>query len=116
MQKSKQLTTEDIQKILKGINYPGFSRDIVSFGMVKSISLTESGADITLHINTDNADTLNQLDSTIREKLSSAGIASINLNIYKPSAQPAQQQAVQPKPIPQVKHVRQKKLNEHFWP
>ena len=105
MQKSKQLTTEDIQKILKGINYPGFSRDIVSFGMVKSISLTESGADITLHINTDNADTLNQLDSTIREKLSSAGIASINLNINKPAALPAQQQAVQPKPIPQVKHV-----------
>jgi len=106
MQKSKQHTTEDIQNILKEINYPGFSRDILSFGMVKNITLTEKGVDISLHINSDNAETLHQLESTIRQKLSSAGITSVDITITKPANQPAQQQqAMQPLPIPQVKNV-----------
>jgi len=32
-----ELNRERIIKVLKGVNYPGFNRDIVSFGLVKDI-------------------------------------------------------------------------------
>ena len=41
------VTTEDILAQLKNVKYPGFSRDIVSFGLVKSAALT--GASPTSH-------------------------------------------------------------------
>ena len=35
------MTQNEINDILKQINYPGFSRDIVSFGMVEKISISD---------------------------------------------------------------------------
>ena len=43
------MITEDlVREKLKKVNYPGFSRDIVSFGLVKKIAI--SGQDIAVHI------------------------------------------------------------------
>ena len=33
------MTIDEIRDLLKEVKYPGFSRDIVSFGVVKDISL-----------------------------------------------------------------------------
>jgi ATP-binding protein involved in chromosome partitioning len=38
----------EILKALEQVNYPGFSRNIVSFGLVKSVSI--EGADVTVKI------------------------------------------------------------------
>ena len=62
------MTQEEIQNILKEIKYPGFNRDIVSFGMVKNISLSDNTIDISLQINSENEDLLNQLTSEIKTK------------------------------------------------
>ena len=62
------MTQLEIQNILKEIKYPGFNRDIVSFGMVKNISLSENTIDISLQINSENEDLLNQLTSEIKNK------------------------------------------------
>ena len=66
MEKTTQMTQEEIQNILKEIKYPGFNRDIVSFGMVKNISLSDNTIDISLQINSENEDLLNQLTSEIK--------------------------------------------------
>ena len=68
MEKTNQMTQEEIQTILKEIKYPGFNRDIVSFGMVKNTSLNENTVDISLPINSENTDLLNQLSSQIKNK------------------------------------------------
>ena len=65
MEKTTQMTQEEIQNILKEIKYPGFNRDIVSFGMVKNISLSDNTIDISLQINSENEDLLNQHTSEI---------------------------------------------------
>ncbi len=44
------MTKEQILKLLSRINYPGFSRDIVSFGMVESVELTEKTVQVTLKL------------------------------------------------------------------
>ena len=41
-------SVEQIQEALKGVKYPGFSRDIVSFGLVKDIRI--SGADVEVRL------------------------------------------------------------------
>ncbi len=33
------LTEEQVREVLKQVKFPGFSRDILSFGIVKSISV-----------------------------------------------------------------------------
>ena len=44
------MTTEDILSILKKVKYPGYSRDIVSFGLIKDAKLTDGHAEIKIEI------------------------------------------------------------------
>ena len=109
MEKIKNITAEKIKNLLKEINYPGFSRDIVSFGMVKNVSTTENGVEITLQINSDNTETISKLQNEIREKLKANGIEDVNLTFQKPKNQPVQpadqQKPINQQPIPGVKHI-----------
>ena len=109
MEKIKNITVEEIKNLLKEINYPGFSRDIVSFGMVKNVSTTENGVEITLQINSDNTETISKLQNEIREKLKANGIEDVNLTFQKPKNQPVQpagqQKPINQQPIPGVKHI-----------
>jgi len=103
------MTQEEIQNILKEIKYPGFNRDIVSFGMVKNISLSDNTIDISLQINSENEDLLNQLTSEINNKFINLGESNVNIHIQKPQNQPAQsagqQNPVNQQSIPGVKHI-----------
>ncbi len=78
------MTQNEINDILKQINYPGFSRDIVSFGMVKKISISDTEILIALNINSDNSKILNQLSSEIIEKLSNNTTKNVKVNIKAP--------------------------------
>ena len=78
------MTQEEIQNILKEIKYPGFNRDIVSFGMVKNISVSDNTIDISLQINSENEELLNQLTSEIKSKFISIGENNVNIHIQKP--------------------------------
>ena len=103
------MTQEEIQNILKEIKYPGFNRDIVSFGMVKNISLSDNTIDISLQINSENEDLLNQLTSEIKNKFLSLSESNVNIHIQKPPNQPVQsagqQNPVNQQSIPGVKHI-----------
>jgi ATP-binding protein involved in chromosome partitioning len=46
------MTPEDIKEHLKQVKYPGFSRDIVSFGLVKSAALIDGTARVALNLTT----------------------------------------------------------------
>ena len=109
MEKTTQMTQEEIQNILKEIKYPGFNRDIVSFGMVKNISISDNAIDISLQINSQNEDLLNQLTSEIKSKFISIGENNVNIHIQKPQNQPVQsagqQNPVNQQSIPSVKHI-----------
>ncbi len=70
------MTTEQIKDALKAVKYPGFSRDIVSFGLVKDVKLEGKQAEVTIQIQTTDAkipeeiylncqDALNTLDDSI---------------------------------------------------
>ena len=50
------MTPDEIREKLKAVKYPGFSRDIVSFGVVKEIDVDDKRTQIRLAIVTDNRD------------------------------------------------------------
>ena len=45
---------ENVLELLKSINYPGFSRDIVSFGMIKDINIDGDSVTVQMNITSQN--------------------------------------------------------------
>ena len=61
---------ENITNSLKTIKYPGFSRDIISFGIVKKISIDpQNNLLIQIGLNTDNENNIKELKKDINEVL-----------------------------------------------
>jgi len=60
----------EVNKLLSKINYPGFSRDIVSFGMVSNIQIDSDNVLINLKITSQNEEKKAILVKNIEEKLS----------------------------------------------
>ena len=79
----------EIENILRNINYPGFSRDIISFGMVKDISILDEIIIISLHINSDNESALKQLSSEIKTKIGEFSKKDVQIDIKIPTQQAA---------------------------
>jgi len=63
------VTTEDIVGQLKKVKYPGFSRDIVSFGLVKSASFEGGVARVSLAISTTDPKVPKQLRDEVERSL-----------------------------------------------
>ena len=57
------LSQEEIQNALKAVKYPGFSRDIVSFGLVKEISAANGAVSVTLQLTSPNPEAAQQIKS-----------------------------------------------------
>ncbi|HLZ54747.1 MAG TPA: Mrp/NBP35 family ATP-binding protein [Verrucomicrobiae bacterium] len=55
------LTQADIQNALKAVKYPGYSRDIVSFGLVKEISAANGTVSVALQLTSQNPDAARQI-------------------------------------------------------
>ena len=84
-----EITREQIIKILKGVNYPGFNRDIVSFCLVKDILVEDSK--VTLSIVLPKPD--QKLQSAIEEEVRKAifGISGVEDLSIKIGARPQKQ-------------------------
>ncbi len=84
------ISEDSIQKTLATVNYPGFSRDIVSFGLIKGIEIS---GDVTIKISLATSDPA--VPQEIHEKTTAAlealdGIGKVNLDFdIKDSPAPA---------------------------
>jgi len=102
------MTQEHVNNLLKSINYPGFSRDIVSFGIVKGIQVSENQISVNLAIATQNQEHIKSIRDDIERVLTSeTGIT--NIQVYF-EAQPVKQAPTNgapmgQQPIPGVKYV-----------
>jgi ATP-binding protein involved in chromosome partitioning len=55
------LTTESIQEALRSVKYPGYSRDIVSFGLVKDVAINQGAVSVTIDLSSPNSEVARQL-------------------------------------------------------
>lgn len=107
-----ELKEENIRAALKGVKYPGFTRDIVSFGIVKDINIGED-AKVALSLVLPKPDP--ELEAKIRESatkavLETAGVNGVDVQISArppktPPAQGSPQAKAQEKAkLPDIKH------------
>ena len=56
-----------ILELLKSVKYPGFSRDIVSFGLIKEITINNDTINIDLALKTKNEEKKNEVVNGINQ-------------------------------------------------
>ena len=78
---------QSIEDALKGVNYPGYSRDIVSFGLVKNITTANGSASIALELTTHNPEIAGQLKAAVETAATAVeGIDRAMVQIKMPPA------------------------------
>jgi ATP-binding protein involved in chromosome partitioning len=100
------MNADEIKDLLKQVKYPGFSRDIVSFGLVKAVSL--EGNDVTIRIEVATKDakvpqTIFQDVHALMEKVN--GLGAVKVDIEVKEAPEAAGGAVGKSSIPGVKRI-----------
>ena len=105
----KNITINKIKSILQNINYPGFRRDIVSFGMVKNISIEGGAINISLQVNSKNEENLILLKNDIKEKLQLNGLDEVNIHFLKSTHESLKigedTNALNQQPLPGIKYI-----------
>jgi ATP-binding protein involved in chromosome partitioning len=84
--------TEHIQAALKGVKFPGFSRDIVSFGLVREIEVSEGTVQIGIEITTSDPAVPEKIAADIKSEVGAlAGIedVKVRMEISQPKQQPS---------------------------
>ena len=101
------ISREAIIDALKGVSYPGFTRDIVSFGIVKEIKLSETEIEVILHVNSSDDNIINKLKEAVtaglKENFSDIGIL-VNVLQQAPAESSAKAADSKPAFLPMVKH------------
>ena len=81
------LTLEDIRNALKAVKYPGYSRDIVSFGLVKDISIEGGAVSVSLRLTSPNPDAAEQIKTDAERVLKKLpGVNHIQVEVLQPVA------------------------------
>jgi len=81
------LTQDDIQNALKTVQYPGYSRDIVSFGLVKDITIANGAVSVTMQLTTSNPDIARQIQESSERVLKNLpGAKQVHVEVRQPAA------------------------------
>ena len=98
------MNKEIISKLLSQIKYPGFSRDIVSFGIVKNIQIQNNKVELELSINTENNKIIELIVKQINEKFNSLN-SDYDLNVQILSSESPQSDKNIDSPLSNIKNI-----------
>jgi ATP-binding protein involved in chromosome partitioning len=102
------LTQDDIKQALKAVKYPGYSRDIVSFGLVNEISVANGAVSVLMQLTTSNPDAARQIKAESERVLQVLpGVKRVHVEVRQPAAGPAAPAGAlaNPNRIPGVKRI-----------
>ncbi len=84
------LTEDDVKNALKTVKYPGYSRDIVSFGLVKQIVAKDSAVSVSMQLTSGNAEVAQQIKSESERVIQALpGVHRVEVNVSHPTGAPA---------------------------
>jgi len=78
------MTEEIVKSALSKVMYPGFTKDIVTFGFVKDINIDGSAVSFTVDITSSAPEVAQQIKDEATEALKTAGATAVNCNIKAP--------------------------------
>lgn len=80
------ITEDDIKSALKAVKYPGYSRDIISFGLVKHIAINSGAVSVTVNLTTPNPDVARQLKSDSEATIKALpGVNAVYVQVNQPA-------------------------------
>ncbi len=98
------MTQENVLEALKNVTYPGFTKDIVTFGFVKDITINGATIGLTIDITSSADEVKAQIRSEATTELNKLGFTDVNINITAPQAPKQMSNSVSGKNIaPHVK-------------
>jgi ATP-binding protein involved in chromosome partitioning len=84
---SAMLSQEEIRNALKCVKYPGYSRDIVSFGLVKEISAANGAVSVTMQLTSPNPEAAQQIKVESERVLKNLpGVNHVHVEVRQPAA------------------------------
>ena len=99
------VTPQQVLEELKKVKYPGFARDIVSFGMVKDVEVGSRGVNVILAPTTAREEIVQQIrDAVAATVLQLPGVPAVEVTVTAPE-QPARRVQRGPTGVPGVAHV-----------
>jgi ATP-binding protein involved in chromosome partitioning len=100
------ISEEEIRNALKTVKYPGFSRDIMSFGLVKEITLAETETRVQLELTANDPAIPRAIKAEAEEALRSIGALNpkVLIDIHAPPAGTGSS-GVGPTKIAGIKHI-----------
>jgi len=75
------LNKEQVLKLLEDVKYPGFSRNIVSFGMIRNLFIDDNSAKVELNITSADDTIKSQIMQNVESKLRDAGFQTVSVLI-----------------------------------
>ena len=83
------LSQDAILNALKAVKYPGYSRDIVSFGLVKSVAAHEGDISVSMQLTSANAEAAAQIKAESEQVLKALpGVKMAYVEVKQPAATP----------------------------
>ncbi|MEK7781612.1 MAG: iron-sulfur cluster assembly protein, partial [Verrucomicrobiota bacterium] len=83
------LSQETILNALKAVKYPGYSRDVVSFGLVKNIASNADAVAVTLQLTSANIEAAKQIKADCEVVLKGlSGVRVVHVDVNQPATAP----------------------------
>src|SRR5690349_14328141 len=97
------LTEDDVRNALKAVKYPGYSRDVVSFGLVKEIAVNNGAVSVILNLTSANPEAASQIKAESERALRAVpGVQAVYVEVNQPKPPPG---AAPPGALPQQPKV-----------
>src|SRR5215813_6322049 len=84
------VTQDDVKEALKAVKYPGYNRDIVSFGLVKDIAASDRAVTVAIELTTGNPEVGKQIKAESEQVLRAIpGIEMVYVDVKQQGTQQA---------------------------
>ena len=101
-----KLNKETVMTALGTVKYPGFSRDIVAFGLVKEVTCDAGAVRVHVQLTSLNQPVADQLKAEVEKVISQLpGVKSVSVDIAVPAAAATSNPFDQQARVPGIKHI-----------
>ncbi|MBI2947582.1 MAG: Mrp/NBP35 family ATP-binding protein [Verrucomicrobia bacterium] len=104
------LNEETVRQALQSVKYPGYSRDIVSFGLVKQISAANNAVSVLIQLTSGNSEAAQQIKNDCERALEAMpGVKAVHVDVKLPAPTSASAAGPNPwsqqSPVPGIKRM-----------
>lgn len=102
------ISEQQVTEALRAVKYPGYSRDIVSFGIVKHIATNNGAVSVTIQLTSANNEAAQKIKADAEQVLRGlTGVQMVSVQVQQPAAPAGAQPPgmAQPNKLPNIKRI-----------